>query len=83
MNIDPEFLAIVRSGSLATAGVDSLTTFRFASFAIACVGSSAIISAGSLLTGAFAFFEVKWVRFFVIAFVGLSGVPGADFCVIT
>ena len=83
MNVDPEFLAIVRLGSLATAGVDSLATFRFAPLAIACVGSSAIISAGSLLTGGFGFFEVTRVRFFVIAFIGLSGVLGADFCVIT
>jgi len=83
VKVAPEFLAIARLGSLATAGVDSLGTFRFGSLAIACVGSLATISSGSLLAGGFAFFEVIWVRFFVIAFIGLSGVLGADFCVIT
>ena len=52
-------------------------------FAIACVGSLAIASAASLMTGGFGFLEVTGDRFFVIAFIGLSGVLGADFCVIT
>jgi len=52
-------------------------------FVIACVGSLAIASAASLTTGGFGFLEVMGVRFFVIAFIGLSAVLGADFCVIT
>jgi len=36
-----------------------------------------------LLTGGFGFLEVTGARFFVIAFIGLSTVLGADFCVIT
>jgi hypothetical protein len=35
------------------------------------------------LTGCVGFFAVAGVRFFVIAFIGLSAVLGADFCVIT
>jgi hypothetical protein len=63
----PESLAIVRAGSLATA----------------CVESLAIASAGSLVTGGFNFLEITGVRFFATAFIGLSGVLDADFCVIT
>jgi hypothetical protein len=53
------------------------------SFAAICVGSFAITSAGSFLTGGFGFLEVKGIRFFVIAFTGLSEVVDVDFCVIT
>ncbi len=80
----PEPLPIVRFGSLATACIGSLAIVRFGSLATASVGSLAIACSGSLLTGGFGFLEVAGVRFFVIAFIGgLSGVLGADFCVIT
>ena len=67
VNVGPEPFVVVRFCSLATAGVESLP----------------ICSAGSLLRGGFDFLEVTGVRFFVIAFTGLSGTLGADFCVIT
>jgi hypothetical protein len=60
-------LATACDGFWEVAGVDSL--------AIAC--------SGSLLTGGFVFLDVMGARFFVIALIGLSGVIGADFCVIT
>ena len=52
-------------------------------FVVACVGSLAIACAGSFLTGCAGFLEVTGARFFAIAFTGLSGALGADFCVIT
>lgn len=71
----PELLAVVRAGSLATARFDSLATV--------CVGSLVVPSTGSFLIGCFGFFEATVARFLVIAFIGLSAVMGADFCVIT
>ena len=75
MNVGPKPLAIVRFGSLATACAGSFTIVRFGSLATACIGSC--------FTGCAVFFVLMEVRFFVIAFIGLSAVLGADFCVIT
>jgi hypothetical protein len=62
---------------------DSLATVRAGSLAAVCVGSFAATCSGSLLTAGFGFLEATDARFFVIAFIGLSGVLGTDFCVIT
>jgi hypothetical protein len=73
-------------GSLHQSAVDVPINLaiRVNDVATASVGSLAIACSGSLLTGGFGFLEVAGVRFFVIAFIGgLSGVLGADFCVIT
>jgi hypothetical protein len=50
---------------------------------MAFTGSLAIACVGSWVTDCAGFLEVTGARFFVTAFTGLSGVLGADFCVIT
>jgi len=83
VNVGPKPLAIVRFGSLATARAGSFTIVRFGSLATVCVGSLATARIGSCFAGCAIFFVLMEVRFLVIAFIGLSGVLGADFCVIT
>ena len=74
---------IGRTGSIVNVRPDSLATVRGGGLAEGCGGALVATSAGSVLTGVFGFLEVTGVRFFVIAFIGLSGVIGPDFCVIT
>jgi len=82
MNVELEALAIVRLGSLAVSCVEDLATFRFGSVTVASVGSFAIVSAARSFSADFDFL-LATVRFFVIAFTGLSTVFGVDFCVMT
>ena len=76
-------IAKVRPDSLAIACEGFWVIALAGFFVMACVGSLAIACAGSCLTGCVGFFVIAGARFFVIAFIGLSGVLGVDFCVIT